>query len=303
MRLALSTAWNSMNHAKAQRMIDEIKALGFDAVELGFSLTKEMVDDVKAIVKKGGIKITSIHNYCPIPDEFELAEARPDCYSLSSKDENERALAVKYTKRTIDTAESVEAGVVVLHCGLVEMVDSTKALAKMHASGLKDTKEYRSVVSNMKDERELKSEDYLKKAKDSLNELSGYALNKKVKLAVENRIYFCEIPSCDEIGLLLNDTGANVYYWHDTGHAQVLENLGFAEHKSYLEKYSFRMIGMHIHDILKTKDHMAPLKGELDFSLFKPYIKKDTVLVLEPHQPATGEEIVRGARHLEKLFS
>lgn len=303
MRLALSTSWNSKKYDDAGPMIDEIRQLGFDSVELGFSLTAEMVDGVKGIVKEGGIRVASLHNYCPIPDELDIDEATPDCYSLSSKDENERGLAVKYTKRTIDTAESLGAGAVVLHSGKVEIVDSTKALAQMYQSGLKDTKEYKSLVFKMEEEREFKGISYVKKAAESLSEISLYASKKNIRLAVENRIYFREIPSSDEIGFLLNSVYPNVYYWHDTGHAQVLENLGFARHISYLEKYNFRMIGMHIHDILKAKDHMAPLKGEFDFSLLKPYIKKDTILVLEAHQPATGEEIKAGAAYLEKLFS
>jgi hypothetical protein len=63
------------------------------------------------------------------------------------------------------------------------------------------------------------------------------------------------------------------------------------------------MLGIHLHDIKGIDDHRAPLKGEFDFALLKPYVRSDTLKVLEPHYPATAEDITRGRKYLEKLFS
>ncbi|GAI91730.1 unnamed protein product, partial [marine sediment metagenome] len=114
---------------------------------------------------------------------------------------------------------------------------------------------------------------------------------------------FCEIPTPEEMQAILTVfSGAPIYYWHDVGHAQIYENLGFFKHKALLDRFKQRMLGIHLHDIDGIDDHRAPLKGRFDFNLLKPYVKKETLKVLEPHYPATAEEIIRGQRYLKKLL-
>jgi sugar phosphate isomerase/epimerase len=79
--------------------------------------------------------------------------------------------------------------------------------------------------------------------------------------------------------------------------------MGLYDHKrDFLDRLGSRLIGIHLHDVTGVDDHRAPLMGSFDFSILKPYIKKDTLLVLEPHYPAAPDEIIRGAEHISKLF-
>ncbi|MCM8799569.1 MAG: sugar phosphate isomerase/epimerase, partial [Candidatus Omnitrophica bacterium] len=137
----------------------------------------------------------------------------------------------------------------------------------------------------------------------SLDELSKYAQKNNVYLGIENRFYYYEIPSLEEIGKILdNFKGSTIWYWHDTGHAQVQENLGILKHLQFMELYKDHLLGIHLHDVKDTYDHLAPSKGEFDFRTISSYIKKETIKVIEAHQPATASDITEAKSYLEGIF-
>ncbi|MEW6101819.1 MAG: sugar phosphate isomerase/epimerase [Candidatus Omnitrophota bacterium] len=303
MDFVLSTSWNAFRHAGAQGLLFEIKELGFSEIELSFNLSSPMVGALLKAVKSGRIKVMSLHNFCPIPRGLDRRSALPDYYNMASTDEKERRLAVKYTKVTIDTASRLGAKIVVLHCGRVEVPDKTRSLIGLYQKGLNNSNEFKELKENLIKERKAFQAPFFENALKSLEELSGYALKRKVALGIETRFYYREIPSLEEIGIILGKFNAgNVFYWHDTGHAQVTENLGLANHRQYLELYGARLAGMHLHDVTGCADHEPPGKGEIDFTMLKPYIKKDTLKVIEAHHPASAEEIKESSQYLKRLL-
>lgn len=300
---ALSTSWNAQRHTNGKEMIEEIKKIGFNAVELNFTLTSEMVEEVIELCQINEIKVVSIHNFCPIPEGLERLEALPDYYSLSSLDNTQREKAIENTKRTIDTAKELNAEAVILHTGRVEIEEKTKALMGLYDNGLKNTVEYERIKLEMMRERREKREPFLDKVLESLEKISDYAKRKDISIGVENRYYFQEIPSFDEIEIILDRfKNRNIFYWHDVGHAQNFENLGLAKHQDYLDRFADRMIGIHLHDIIGTQDHRAPLMGKFNFEMLTPFLKEKTIKVLEVHYPTTAEEIKRGRDYLEKIL-
>jgi hypothetical protein len=87
------------------------------------------------------------------------------------------------------------------------------------------------------------------------------------------------------------------------GHAEVFQRLGLENHLTLLEKFHSRLIGVHLHDIINLmEDHKAPLAGTFDFSILKPYVRPETLKVIEAHQPATADEIRKGLIYLKGLF-
>jgi sugar phosphate isomerase/epimerase len=298
---AFSTSWHALQHSHAEDIVKEIKLLGFNRLELNFNLSDVIVEEMFSLQKRGLFKVVSMHNFCPIPPGTTRKQASPDLFSLSSTDEGRRRKAVLYTKKTIDTACRFGAKAVVLHLGKVQMEEKIRELAAFYLSGEKQ--KFEKLKRAMLKEREKKVKRFLDRTFKSLEQLCKYSEKQKVKLGIENRYYFCEIPSPSEMESILAEfPGPPLYYWHDVGHAQVYENLRFIKHKAMLDKFGRRMLGIHLHDVKGIDDHRAPLKGEFDFSLLKPYVKSDTLKVLEPHYPATAEEITRGWKYLKKLF-
>jgi sugar phosphate isomerase/epimerase len=333
MTLALSTSWNAYRFNNGAELLFEIGQLGFKSIELSFNLTAGLVDSIAKESGRLGINIQSLHNYCPIPQGLTPLQALPDCYSLASLDEPERLLAVKYTKSTIDTASRLGAKVVVLHCGRVAIFDSTRQLINLYNQGLKGQADFVKLQEEMIRQRKTQAPAFFEQAVKSLDELNNYAKMKNVFLGVETRFYHCEIPDISEIGVILDKfRNSQIYYWHDTGHAQVMENLGFAKHKDFLDFYGQRLIGIHLHDIAGCQDHLAPLTGEMDtfgdvqvplfrkgkecaafsinpeqcrgidFAMLKPYLKRETLKVIEAHYPATAEELIKSRDFISKIY-
>ena len=91
-------------------------------------------------------------------------------------------------------------------------------------------------------------------------------------------------------------------HWHDADHAQIYENLGILRHEDYLEAFANRLIGVHLHDIMRFDDHRAPGCGEFDFRRLKRYIKKDTIRVIEAHGKATADEVKKSLLFMEEVL-
>ncbi len=298
--LSLSVSWNSAAHSDGYGLVGEVKAAGFDTVELGFAMTERVVQDILDIKKRGEIKVSSLHNICPLPKEVAADEASPDYYSLASPDMEERGLAVAATKNTIDWASKFGARAVVLHAGRVQVKDGTRDLALL----VGDRSRFDDFKGYMINERGKKKSGYLANVIKSLEELVPYAKEKNVSLGIENRYYYREIPILEEFEEIFSHFKYwDLYYWHDVGHAEVFERLGLCRHEDLLKRFADRLLGIHLHDIIGAiDDHRTPGLGTFDFGMIKPYIGKDTIKVMEVHQPASIGQIRRGAEHLRRIL-
>jgi len=298
---SISTVWNAWRHSSAEAMTQELLSFACEEVEISFTLPPDLFPGVLDLARSGRIKVSSLHNYCPPPLFPGSGHTGPDSPSLSSRNDRERSWAVRETMRTIDAARAMKARAVVLHMGKVPMGDAGSKYLSMAMEGT-DRYRLRSARDAFLRKRAKLAGFHLEEAIRSLTALSAHAASAGIRLGVENRYFLEEIPSLDEVGILLDRVPSPALgYWHDIGHAQVKENSGLEEHGEYLERYGERLVGMHIHDVIGSSDHRAPLEGAFDFGLVKDYLRRDILKVFEIHPSAAPEELRRGIEYVRKL--
>jgi sugar phosphate isomerase/epimerase len=230
---------------------------------------------------KTAIPISSVHSPCPAA--LSSRETPVADLSLSSLDGVERMEAVKFTKTTINLAAEVGARAAVLHMGEVPIDLSLQdRLYRLHDGGYTQTKEYGHIKEKLAYDRISRAPPYLNAARKSLHELREYGRQKGIILGLETRFHINEIPNMDEMAELLKAAPESlVGYWHDVGHAEVQQQLGFSSHEEWLSRFQDRMIGIHLHDIQGISDHRAPGKGNMNWEMVAAYLPAEATRVCE----------------------
>jgi sugar phosphate isomerase/epimerase len=301
--LALSTVWNAGRRETGLEVIKEIQDTGVSCVELNFFLDSRMVDEILAYCRSGGLSIVSLHNYCPVPEGLERLKTLPDHFSLASLDETERRLAVTHTRHTLATAKRCGASCVVLHCGRADIKDKTRHLIRLAQENKKDTPQYQEDFASFVKERNAKSRDHIPQLIKSLRDLSDTAEEYGLRLGIENRFYYREIPFLDEFRQIFDALqGRPAGLWLDVGHNFILEQLGFLPHGKLLNDYGDRLIGIHLHNVNNLVDHQAAMTGQVNFNDFKPYVRPETIKVMELHGHVTQDEVRQSAVYFREVF-
>ena len=273
-------------------MLREIVDLGFTRVELGHGIRLPLMEGALRALDRGLCTFSSLHNFCPLP--IEITRASPDCYKLSSPDERERERALRHSFQTIDFAVRLGAQYVVLHLGRSSIDDFTDKLIRYAEVGMLNTRDFVRAKLDCIRKRESSVEHYFRRAKESLRRIADYAGEKGIRLGVESRHSFEEIPNEREMLEVLEEFNEPaVGYWHDFGHVQVKHNLGFLDHLEWMQQVAPRLIGCHLHDTQwPGRDHMPPFTGDVDYDSLLALLPKDTLFVFEMSPRRTVEEIV-----------
>src|SRR5208283_4463911 len=92
---SFSTCWNSGRHTDGRAMLREIRDLGFDRAELSHGVSVGLVPGILEAVDAGEIKISSLHNFCPLP--MGVTRPSPNLFEFSAEKDRDRELALKDT--------------------------------------------------------------------------------------------------------------------------------------------------------------------------------------------------------------
>jgi len=301
--IGLSTAWLTEREGiTGQDIVVEILHLGFSALELEYRIRETTYRKMRPLILKEKLKVMSVHNFFPLPDDVPLSKASGDRFLLSSPEKDARDLAIRMTIRTIEYAQDLGAAAVVLHLGRVEMEPENERLYDLFNRGSLSSPEGRLFLESKLKKRREKRGPYLESIFFSLDRLNREAEKRGILLGVENRYHYHEIPDFEEIGLILDHfSGGSIRYWHDMGHAHVLERLGVIEPRSLLPSYAPFTAGIHIHDAIGTDDHLAPGAGEIDFVGLADWLRSAPIKILEVHKKSNRLELINGKDMLKRI--
>lgn len=302
MTFSISTHWVGGRCRSGEELIEKILALGFDTVELGYDTTIDLVPGIRKMVEQKCVKVSSVHNFCPVP--VGAPYGHPELFHLTSLNRNTRESAVIHTKRTIEFAAELGAKAIVVHAGNVDMKHLTRDLIEMAEEGRQYTPAYEKIKMKLMDLRDRKIKDHIPPLYQSIEDLLPLLTQTGIRLGIENLPSWESIPCETEMQEILRKFETPLIgYWHDMGHGQIRQNLGFIGHKRWFEKLSPRLVGMHIHDVMPPAgDHVMPPMGKINFQDFKNGIQSDTVLVLEPAPGLPTAEIIEGRRLISEAW-
>ncbi len=291
--IALSTMWAIGQFSSLADFFRSGEELGFARFELNHALNSEML---KGVSLDG--MIASVHEPCPA--DVSTATLKERNWLVSALDEENRRQGVAAIRRSIELAHHLGAQVVVVHPGRVD-IDPTlePTLASLYQAGKSDQPEYARVKQRLVKARAAQAQAHMRSVRRSLIELADLAARAGVRLGLENRYHYSEIPLPDELEELLNlGCGELIGYWHDTGHAQVLQHLGFGTHEEWLRGFAGRMIGIHLHDVIGLTDHLAAGLGHIDWDMVARYLPASALRTCEFQPTNTSQQVAAGLKWL-----
>ncbi len=286
-------------------MIEEIVELGFSRIELSHGMSVAKLPGIRKAFQRGIFTCVGVHNFFPSP--VEVMTDAPDAYEFTSHRPVDRQRALDMTYRTLDLAAEFKARYLVLHMGSVPMDPNkwTQRLTAMVADGRQTHPAYVKGKINFVRKREKIAPLYYHRALEALTAIAGRAAEVGVKLAIESRSRYEDMPTEREMEALQQHFAANpwVGYWHDFGHVQLKHNLGLLDHCEWLERIAPHLMGGHVHDVeWPARDHRTPFSGTLDYAALLGHFPAGCPLTWELSPSRDAGEIRDARVHWQARF-
>ncbi len=310
--ISLSTSYlQTKFEGDGYAMLQYAAELGFEYVELGHSTTIASMEGIIKAVKERVVKVSSLHNFCPIPPFAK--GATPNLFSPSTKSQMESDQWLRHTKNTLEFAGMFEAKAVVCHLGYLSYfffkptAKLDKFTEKHKDENLLENKKYLTIVKKFMAlaQKQTEKKDY-KNIEKNIRTISRIAAKKNILLGLENREGADELPLDWNFEKLVNslkyDTPART--WHDVGHSMRKQLMGMGDQLDLIERTQDSIIGWHLHDCSdEGKDHIAIGKGRIDFKKISKYFDPSNhIFTLELNHQVKKSDAIDSLKRVQDLF-
>lgn len=292
--ISLSSMWAINNFGSLEDSFALAQQMGFIGIELNHQLSSAMLKGIDF----SQYQVRSVHEPCPA--DIPAPVLTNNDWLVSALDEESRKKGILAVQRSIDLAQQLGASLVVVHCGTVK--GNFPANKELHAVYLQhgtSSEAFQMLKSVMLKERAENGGRRLQAVKNSLSELIDYASRYSIRLGLENRYHFPDIPSPDEMEELLGLAGPEqLGVVYDTGHGQALDALGFYSHYTWLDRFKDRIVGVHLHDVQGIRDHLSPGTGTVNFEEIAKALPVNALRTMEIRSDQTPIQVVAGLKTL-----
>lgn len=307
--ISLSSCWLSSRHTDGYEMLKEIADLGFSHAELSHGIRVTLVPGILKAVEEGFIKISSTHNFCPLPPG--VSSPAPNLYQPSSPADSERSLWRRHTIASLEFAQRVGSKVLVTHLGSVFffLMDPARRVEAMEDSlefkDMRENAEFQEEISSLLGKLRKAAPKHYARIQDCLADVTAKAQEMGVKFGCENREGLLELPLDEHMDAFLAsvDDLAICGGWHDTGHACIKHCEGVIDHDQFLEKNGARLLGFHLHDVsAEGKDHQPIGTGLVNWKMVRKHIRPEHLLTIELSPKLTKEQVLESRAFIEQLL-
>lgn len=309
--ISLSTSYLQSKYANdGYAMLCRAAELGYEYVELGHSTTNVSMEGIIKAVEEGVVKVSSLHNFCPIPPFAK--SATPNLFSPATKSKKESELWLRHTRNTLEFAGRFGAKAVVCHCGYLSyfFMRPDGALEKFKAEhrdeNYVDDPQYKKIVERFKVRAAKKTvrADY-KNIERNIRAISDFARERGVMIGIENRESATELPLDWNFEIPVNalaDTQARA--WHDIGHSMRKQLEGFGSQLDLIERTADSIIGWHLHDCTDAgKDHVAIGAGCIDFKAASKFFDpKKQIFTLELNRAVRSVDTADSLKRVQDMM-
>jgi sugar phosphate isomerase/epimerase len=226
--------------------------LGFRDVALDGSLEAGSFDVLVPAVLSSGLRVVAVEAPCPRP-----SVRRPP--ALASSDREERRAAVRAFEATLDTAAQVDARLVIVQLGVLEIRHGWAETARAYARATLDDEAREKIVET----RRRVSARALDLARFGLDPVLARAADAGVTVGLVNRSRWFEIPSATEVARLLADfAGGPLKPFYDPAAAHIRAALGLGAGRPTVEIE--RAAGAYLVDAAGLRGGLPWGTGEVD---------------------------------------
>lgn len=291
-------------------MLVEARDLGFEYVELSHGTRIVLVEGILRALEEGVVKVSSTHNFCPLP--MGINHAAPNLFEPSARQPQEHDQWLRHTKRSIDFTAKVGSGAMVTHLGSVQFFWSNpvrKIMRNLRQNEDIDPatdEKHRKILEKACLKLRNRMPAYWQQVQDSLEEVRTHALENGVTLGCENREKFQELPVDADFPTFLagldKEGKSHCGYWHDTGHAELKADMGMINHREQLENNVDRLVGWHLHDVADGDDHHPIGHGQIDFDMVSSFWRPEHRLTLELSPKTRSKHVAESRQRVLELI-
>lgn len=323
-RLALSSMW-AQRFADADDLrpfFDAGRAMGFERFELSHTHSSAALASIPP-----GVVIASVHHPCPAGPPLQQGD------DATSSDPAARARWSDALRRTIATAQRLGATAVCAHMGTAHDEAVRKRWFELHSryqAGQAASPRYVEAATALAARLADVEPAAIQRAVEVLSEVVDDLRASGIALGIETGYHAWELPTATGMRALLEGVEAAapgavvgpdaiVGAWLDTGHVGVQQNLGVATFDGWFEAVAAvdggrggRWVGVHWHDAVGVRDHLAVGTGDVPFdrvrrglsaTLGSATTRKALLQTLEVDWYLSAAEVGEGARQLGRAPS